>query len=74
MYMYYYHIIICIKIVFFFLQYPKYDFANTLYAIFPQMYVVVTCNYATYLSSLFCIIRCRKQIRVNRKLNTSREY
>ncbi len=63
MYMYYYHIII----LSFFLQYPKYDFANTLYAISPQMYVV-TCNCATYLSSLFCIIRCRNQIRVNTKL------
>ncbi len=61
--------IIILSSVLFFLQYPKYDFANTLYAISPQMYVVVTCNCATYqLSSLFCIIRCRNQIRVNIKL------
>ncbi len=61
-------IIIILSSVLFFLQYPKYDFANTLYAISPQMYVVVTCNCETYLSSLFCIIRCRNQIRVNIKL------
>ncbi len=34
-------------------MFPKYDFANTLYAFFPQMYVVVTCNCATNLSSLY---------------------
>ncbi len=45
--------------VLFFCQYPKYDFANTLnlYAILPQMYVVVTCNCATYLYA-FSRIRC----------------
>ena len=38
--------------VLFFLQDPKYDFV-TLYVIFPQMYVVVTCNCATYLYAFF---------------------
>ncbi len=51
--------------VLFFSQCPKHDFvnSNTLYAIFPQMYVVVTCNCATNMH--FSQIRCRNQIRVN---------
>ncbi len=59
--------IIILSSVLFFWQYPKYDFVNTLYAVLPQMYVVVTCNCATYLYA-FSRIRCRNQTRVNIKV------
>ena len=68
MYMYYYHMY---HLYYSSCSIPKYDFAgdfaNTLYVIFPQMYVVVTCNCATYLYA-FSRICYRNQIRVNIKL------
>ncbi len=51
--------------VLFYLQYSKYDFVNTLYAIFPQMYVV-NCDLCNLFICIFSQIRCWNKIRVNK--------